>query len=138
MKKIFVITIILLLFSCGALFYIQYNKAHRNTAKEEPAFEINATSLFKEFEANENVANEKYLDKLLLVSGTVGAIVKSEDGVVSVTLQSDDPLFGVSFELLQEEITKLSAIKKGQEARLKGICTGKLMDVVLVRSVVVD
>ena len=58
-----------------------------------------------------------------------------EEGRTSITLESGSEMFGVICQL--DNLTKHARtnFKEGEEIKLKGICTGVLMDVVLVRCV---
>lgn len=138
MKKIIFTGIIALLLGLGVWLYLLYNKPHRDSAAETAQYEIQAATLFQEFDSDENAANQKYLDKLLLVKGKVAGTSRKEDGTTSIMLSTSDLMFGISCELLPTEASKISSIKEGDEVMVKGVCTGKLMDVVLIRTVIVD
>ncbi len=138
MKKTLIFIALVVVLAGAGFAYLQYNKPHRNTVTEQPAQTMEAASLFAAYEQDEAAADEKYLDKLLQVKGTIASISTAEEGVSSITLQTEDPIFGVSCQLLPEEGAKSADLKAGDEIQVKGICTGKLMDVVLVRGVLVE
>ena len=52
-----------------------YNKPHQNIQKASSDFQLEASALFTEFETNEAAANEKYLDKLVQVSGVCPRVI---------------------------------------------------------------
>lgn len=138
MKKTLIFLGIILLLAVAAFAYLQYNKPHRNTADEVPVETLSAQGLLQEYQANEAAANEAYLDKLLLVKGKLMQVKQAEDGTTSLMLDTGDPMSAISCQLLAQEAEKLAAYQEGDEIVVKGICTGKLMDVVLVRSVIVE
>lgn len=103
-------------------------------AKVDVALE--ASELFTAFETNEAEANEKYLDKIIKVSGTVKEVSTDDKGNISVTLESGSEMFGVVCQM--DDLTKHAKtnFEPGEQITFKGVCTGMLMDVVLVRCVV--
>ena len=72
------------------------------------------------------------LNKVIEVTGMVQDILEDTSGV-TVTLQTASGIFGVKCQMDKNENT--SGVGKGKQVKLKGICTGYLMDVVLVRCV---
>ena len=112
-----------------------YNKPHQNIHKAKPDFDLEATELFSQFETNEASANEKYLDKVLQVSGVVKETTTDDAGQVSITLDAGNMMFGIICKLDEIARHKRTNFQPGEKIKLKGVCTGMLMDVVLVRCV---
>jgi hypothetical protein len=94
----------------GYIGYRMYTKPHRNVAD----------------------ANFQYLDKILEVKGEVTEITKNQKGETVIALKGTD-MSGVRCTI---EGAALQDIKNGATLTLKGICTGYLTDVVLVRCMV--
>ena len=136
MKKLIGIGFLLALLGLG-VGYFMYNKPHQNMEKAEADMTLESTALFSAFEANEAEANEKYLDKVIKISGTVKEVNTDEEGNISLTLESGNELFGVICQMDNLTKQEKTDFKIGEQVTLKGICTGMLMDVVLVRCVVV-
>ncbi len=97
--------------------------------EETKAISIDAVTLFNAFSQNEKKANADYLDKVLQVRGEVTNITTNADGITVILLKTDDMMFGINCTM--EE--KNSSIKTGDQVTLKGLCTGYLTDVVLIR-----
>ena len=135
MKKLIGIGLLLALLGVG-VGYFMYNKPHQNMEKAEADMTLESTALFSAFEANEAEANEKYLDKIIKISGTVKEVNTDEEGNISLTLESGNELFGVICQMDNLTKQEKTDFKIGEQVTLKGICTGMLMDVVLVRCVV--
>lgn len=134
MKKVLLYGLPILLIGITVAYFI-YNKPHQNMERSKVDMAVSAVDLFTEFEQNESKANEKYLEKVILVEGEIKEISTNEEGNVSLTLKSSSDLFGVICQmdnLTEHERTDFSV---GETVSLKGICTGMLMDVVLVRCV---
>jgi hypothetical protein len=106
-----------------------FKKADLSVSGQKVAFEIIAPDLLKAFEAKEDSANKKFNGKVISVTGTV-AEVKEDPQNISVYLKEKEATSGVmcSFD---KSAVKSQDFKVGQQIRLKGICTGYLMDVLL-------
>ena len=134
MKKYLIILLLLAVAGAGVGFYM-YNKPHKNMERADADMAIEAPALFTAFEEDETAANEKYLDKVVQVEGTVQAVSKDDNGNLSLTLESGSDMFGVICQFDELTTHGKTDFKAGDKVTLKGICTGKLMDVVLVRCV---
>lgn len=133
MKKLVVPLLILAAIFIGIGFYM-YNKPVESLDNKKADVTVTADQLVADYEADEQAANEKYLGKVVQVSGKV-AQVSSEDGKNKVVFETDNPISGVISEL--EEGNNAEGITAGEEATVKGMCSGYLSDVILVRSTVV-
>ena len=136
MRKILLIAGFLVI-GLGIVAYLIYNKPHQNMQKAEADMKVNAEELFSAFASDETAANEKYLDKVLAVTGEVKSVNTSEEGTVTITLNAGSEMFGVTCELDALSEHAKTDFQPGETITVKGICTGMLMDVVLVRCVVV-
>jgi hypothetical protein len=134
MKKIILSTFLALLTGLGFAYYL-YNKPHQGISDETPAFSLNAETLVSEYDRDEKKANSKYLGKIVEVMGVIAEKTKDKKGNFNVTLQGPD-LAGIGCEFEQKLQDKLTSLKEGQKVKIKGICTGVLMDVVLVDCVI--
>jgi hypothetical protein len=134
LKKIIYITLVVLISGLGFGFYL-YNKPHQGIANEQPAFRLSAATLISDYDKNENLANTKYLGKVVEVKGVISEKSKDEKGNFNLTLQGPD-LAGVGCQFDPKADEKFAMVKEGQEVVIKGLCTGVLMDVVLVDCVI--
>lgn len=98
---------------------------------------IPANDLFLAYEADENMANEKYLNKVVEVTGLVREIKTNEAGFPVVVLETDDMMFGVICEFESKDPLPRD-VQAGALITIKGLCNGKLLDVVLNRSVFIN
>ena len=115
--------------------YFQYNKPHKDINKAGSDLKIEAAALFAEYSQDETTADSLYLDKIVEVSGIVKEVSPDDEGNISVTLESGEELFGVICQLDNLSEQKKIDFQIGEEVSFKGICTGMLMDVLLVRCV---
>ncbi|MCB0515937.1 MAG: hypothetical protein R2798_03915 [Chitinophagales bacterium] len=138
MKKILGILLLLLVIG-GGVAYFMYNKPHTNTATAKADFQLNAGDLFNAFQADENASNAKYLDKVIQVKGKVQNQKLEDNGVYTIYLETSDMMGGtVSCQMAADQAEKLTRVKKGDEVGINGICTGYLMDVVMVRCSLIE
>ena len=131
MKKVLMALLTLGLIGVGIGFYL-FNKSIPSTSSMSSDYTMGADELLLAFENDENDANSKYLDKVIQVEGSVDKF-EIKEGKTTVYLDANNPMSNVIFQLEEP----LSNITEGQSITLKGICTGYLMDVVLVRAVTI-
>ena len=96
-KGIIIILVIAVLGGIGAYFYV-FHKPHRDPTSETAAYQIMAVELSQEFVDNEAAATEKYLDKVIEVTGTALEVDGSTiilDNVVSCNGSSAEAFNGV-------------------------------------------
>lgn len=131
-KKAILITVLVYLLIGAFIAYKIANKSHLDISSTSPQISIEATKLIDEFVIDETTANTKYLDKLIAVNGTISSIkIKDEKGIIS--LKTDDDFGSILCHLSNETTKNISQLENGQSIQIKGICTGFLMDVILVR-----
>lgn len=118
MKKI-VITILVLGLIGGAVGAMMWFKPHPK-AEDAKGIAFTATALAKEYNTDEKMADAKYLNKVIEVTGTVSESEKNQDGGLMVILQTEDPTAGVQCTMREKNIT----VTKGQTVTLKGFCSG--------------
>lgn len=115
----------------GYIYYLN-NKPHRDVTKEQ-GVSVTAEQIFTDFSTNEAVANHKYLNKAIEVSGEVAEVKKNQDSSTVVVLKTTDPIFGVNCTFKQDP----GNIQPGNKITFKGICTGFISDVVINEGVLV-
>jgi precorrin-6B methylase 1 len=117
-KKILIVVLILGLIGAAIGLYL-WNKPHK-MVENARGVAISAVQLAKDYTANEQTANAKYLNKALEVSGTVSEIDKNQDGGLMVILDSGDPMTGVQCTMREKGVN----VAKGQQLTVKGFCSG--------------
>lgn len=118
MKKFFTSKIVITLFALAIVvgawttWYVFF-KPHRNIATEKAAYTLSADQLLKEFNDNNATATTKYIDKAVLIDGTVSEVV---DNTVSFNT--------VACTVDSSQVNTLSAIKVGDKIKLQGQVVG--------------
>lgn len=128
LKTISIIIAILTLIGAGYIWFFIWNKSETNVA-DSKGIPVEAVGLFQSYVSNEQKANTNYLEKILEVSGEVNTVSTNAEGFLVVLLKTNDPMFGINCTMEQKDVV----IKEGETVTLKGICTGYLTDVVLIR-----
>ena len=129
--KLASVTILAIL--CGFA-YNEYNRRLPDTHHLKPVFELQASDFTKAFETNESKANAQYLDRPISVHGVINALQKTDTSTV-VFLNEGNSSASVMCLFNEENDKEVTKLKRGDSVTIKGICTGYLMDVVMVRCV---
>jgi hypothetical protein len=92
MKKKLLIIVPVLIAVAGFAGYRFVYKAHRDISSEEVDFTLTVDNLQKEFLQNDSLANAKYADKTIVISGKITAVDATSnsitvDGKLSATMK---------------------------------------------------
>ena len=132
-KKLFLLALIIIALAGSYSFYM-YNKPVSSLEKMKTDHFISASELLEQYEDSEEKANEVFLDKVIEVKGIINKIEENE-GQYSIYLETENMMSAIICEM-DKKITSINLIV-GEKVTLKGLCTGYLMDVVLVRSLII-
>ncbi|MBK8610945.1 MAG: hypothetical protein IPL84_13635 [Chitinophagaceae bacterium] len=124
------LSLLLITVSIGFVGYKLYTKPHRNI-EETKAIPVSARELARAYENDETEANAKYLDKVLEIQGEINDVSTNQKGEPVITMKGTD-LSGLICTLEGKSVRE---IKPNKSVSIKGICTGFLTDVVLVRCI---
>jgi len=124
--KIVLIVIFICLVSAVIVLMHVFKKADVSVGSKKADINIEASALLKKFETNEDSANNQYLNKIILVSGTVASLTKNDQGV-SVYLKNKDDAAGVMCGFDKTTIDT-TIVKTGVQINVKGICNGYNID----------
>lgn len=124
---LFVVSFIALSAILAAIY--MYNLKATDMSKAKPDFVVSAMNLQKEFEIDEAVASQKYINKILEITGKIATITKGENNTINFSLVTENELSSVmcTFPTLTDPLI----FKPGDEIKLRGRCSGYLMDVQL-------
>ncbi len=136
MRKLIIGSALLLLVLAGVMLYMNYD-FRAGIAKEEPDYVIDARTLFAEYDADEDAANQKYLGKTIEVSGDINHIDKTTDPV-TISLEVGAVMGNLVCELSKTVEVDVTGIEEGEKITIKGSCSGKLLDVILVNCIIVE
>ncbi len=115
--------------------YLTYNKGHKNLNNIKPDFTLAPAALLAEFDADENAAQTKYLNKIIQLQGELVDIQKVGDQTIWI-ISTGNPLSNIQCEMDARFIQEVNdKVKKGTTVTVQGICSGKLMDIVINQAV---
>lgn len=117
--------------------YKIYNKPHVNVSDTKSDITITADQIINDFSSDETKANRSYLDKIIKISGVISELkVVKQKGII--TLKTNHDFGSVLCHLSDKASQKINSLKEEQTLTLKGICTGFLMDVILVKCEIIN
>lgn len=127
---------ILLLVGGGTYGYLEYDRGVASTAPLPVKVSVTADRLLKDFQTSESIATQKYAagsDQAVQVTGTIRNMEPVGAGITNVMLETGDELAAVVCEFKNKDLPV--DWRPGAQVSIKGVCTGMLIDVVLVRCV---
>jgi len=120
----------------GGYAWNEYTR-EKTKASELPVKEtVTATELLTAFNTDDATATTRFVgttEQVVQVSGTIRSVDVASNGITNVVLETGDAMAGVVCEFTADDVP--DQWKAGDAITVKGICTGMLMDVVLVRCV---
>ncbi|MBL7962309.1 MAG: hypothetical protein JNM31_00565 [Flavobacteriales bacterium] len=131
MQRRTVILLVGLAAIAGAGFYAwsEYERKPKGAAELKVDEVLSATDLLAAYVADEAAADARFASKVLEVSGTVeGSEVQGDK--LNIFLSTGDPLQRIACEFDAASAPSLNA---GDAARVRGICAGYNLDVLLQR-----
>lgn len=128
----------IILISIGIYAYKEFNRKSPDLVNTEAVDYTTASLLFDAYSNNEDAANKKYLGKVLQVSGTIVEVTNQRDTAFTILLGSSTQSSRVSCTIDKNHIAAAKKYSIGNVVKVKGICTGYLMDVELNRCLIVE
>lgn len=128
--------ITLALFAAAGIALVIFIRPEEPTAKETISeMLVTAGELINSYEENEGKANEKYLNKIISVTGLVHEVRQDENNVQSLLIGEKSAPKVIS-TFFKKDRPPAGSIKPGQEIVIKGLCGGLLYDIILTNCVI--
>ena len=122
LKSIILAVIIITLAFAGGIWYV-FTQKFTDTTKEKADYTINAFDLINEFKKNDSLANKKYAEKIITVTGLVTE-VEAADTTINIKMADTTSGSYAIFAFQQQNLTEARAIKEGDKVSIKGSCSG--------------
>ncbi|MGI9549907.1 MAG: OB-fold protein [Aurantibacter sp.] len=136
-KKSLVLVFLMVIILGLALAIYYYNKPHVDVKQSEAAYVLTAHNLISAYMQNETETDQKYSEHVLQVKGAIFEISTLKGNAV-ITLKDENLESSIICHMMPEEnMSVLRKLQKGQDIEIKGICTGYLLDVIMVRCTLV-
>ncbi len=111
---------------------------YRNDIVSKKVIEyIDTDQLLSVFSEDEQAGNERFLGKVIVVSGRVASVTVQEDKP-TIILETNSPMSGIVCELNVDLYSSDQKVEVGDYISIKGECTGYLMDIILVNCIIAD
>ena len=127
--------VVIVLAGAAAGIYL-YTKPQKDLLRSRPDFILTAEELHKAFETDEKVASERFLNKVIELSGTIADTDINEGKTISITLATQNEMSSVICNL--HKAINSDELNKGESITLRGELSGFLMDVLLNNCVIID
>jgi len=121
-KKIIIAAIVVVIVAAAAIWYV-FNEKFTDTSKEKAAYSVNVLDLITEFKKNDSLANKKYAEKIIDVTGVVSEI-EMADSTVNIKLADTTSGSYAIFAFQQQHLAEAKTIKEGDKVTIKGSCSG--------------
>jgi tRNA_anti-like len=114
-------------------FLIYYFKSESSSEDSQNliALEIKAVDLYDAYENNETIADSLYKDKLIQVNGHISEVSKNNEGEYEILLETKSELGYVACRV-DNSSPNQDLIVENKDIKIKGICSGLMMDVILI------
>ena len=121
-KSIILAGIIIAVAFAAGIWYV-FTQKFTDTTKEKADYAINAFDLINEFKKNDSLANKKYAEKIITVTGLVTE-VEAADTTVNIKMADTTSGSYAIFAFQQQNLTEAKTIKEGDMVSIKGSCSG--------------
>jgi hypothetical protein len=118
----------------GYVGYKMWTKPHRDMTTEESSEILTATALVAAYNTDEAAADKRFLNQAISITGNIAEVNSNEAGEVSILLDGGDGR--VTCVMDSAKSPNANKLKEGAVVKVQGICTGKLLEVILTRCVV--
>jgi tRNA_anti-like len=109
-------------------------RPHGNVEGEDAVATLTAMDIYREFSGNESRANQKWLGKVVEITGKISSITEAGKYISLNLVGTADG--GVNCSVLKNDFPAGEKLNKGDAVTVKGKCTGFLMDVNLVDCII--
>ncbi|MEX0636227.1 MAG: hypothetical protein WD135_05615 [Ferruginibacter sp.] len=139
-KKIknIVIAICSIVVAVGIYAYTEYNRKSPDLTNVKAIDYITASALINTYSNEEEMANKKYLGRVIQVNGTVVEVINQQDTAFTIVLGDPSFMSRVSCTMDKNHIVSAKKYDIGNVVNVKGICTGYLMDIELNNCLIVE
>ncbi len=121
-KKIIIIAVTILLIACCSIWYV-FTVKFTDTVREKTDYAVNVIVLINEFKKNDSLANKKYTEKIIAVTGVVTEI-EMADSTVNIKMADTTTGSYTIFAFQQQHLAEAKTINVGDKVTIKGSCSG--------------
>ncbi len=119
------------------IFIMIYYKPHRSVKSEPAAFRVTVRQLVDSFSSDETRANNLYAGRVIEVEGRLKEMILN-DSTLILLMGDSSQMTGVSCYLNKDQKQKYTSLRRGESVRVKGICNGMLLDIVMDKCILMS
>lgn len=123
-KKTILLIILIVVAGVAWYGYREFSRTNKDLGKVKPDITITSAALIGDYEANDSIANKKYLGKVVEVSGTVKEVNKDNGGYYTVVLGEAGSLSAVRCSMDTTHQADAAELAPGSSVMVRGACTG--------------
>ena len=131
-RNIALIIIGVLVIGGAATGYYLYTKPTPDVAGIKPEYTLTADELTRAFNSDEQKATQKYAGEVIEVSGQIAEKTANDTSMTFILTGQKDPGSGVRCSFSPNALEQAKQYDVGDQVQVKGKCTGKLFEVVLI------
>jgi hypothetical protein len=102
----------------------EYNRKNADLSKIKADVKISAINLINEYEANDSLANRKYLGKVIELTGNVRKLEDDGSGNYTIVLGEQGSLSSVRCTMDTMYRNDAAAVPEGSSVTVRGLCSG--------------
>lgn len=130
--------IIAIIVVAGGIYLVkEYFRKNKDLATTKADVNISASALINDFETNMESANDKYLGKIIAVTGDVKSI-ETDPNPATIILGDAESMASVRCSMDTTYINQVRSLTEGQTITVKGNCTGFNQDDLLGSDVILN
>ena len=137
-KKKFFAAISMLVLVAGSYGYMEYTRCSKDLQYTKADHKFIAKDLITEFEGNEKAANEKFINKVIAVNGSVKDVIEDGDNFYTVMLGDATSTSSVRCSMDANHQSAAALLQLRRNVIIKGICTGYNADDLLGSDVILN
>jgi hypothetical protein len=131
-RNIALIIIGIIVVGGAATGYYLYTKTTPDVAGITPEYTLTADELTQAFNSDEQKATKKYAGEVIEVSGQISEKTANDTSMTFILTGQKDTSSGVRCSFSPNALDQAKKYGVGDQVELKGKCTGKLFEVVLI------
>lgn len=127
-----------LVFLLAIAYAVIINIPQADVKSKDVEITIEADVLYQDYNTDESAADNKYLGKVVQISGVIDELTTDEEGAPVVLLKNAEGEIIAIATLEQDQKEALSKYDIGQNITIKAQCNGFLMEVALNKGIIIE
>lgn len=140
-RKTIKISFIAVLVTTAVVFYFamsEYRRKHKDIAVMSEEFTLSSHEILHSFSRDEKEANNRFLDKVISVTGIVKSVDRDDEGGLTIVLGDSISMSAVRCSIDSNHNTEAAMVLTGANVSVKGVCSGYYSDELLGSDVVLN